>query len=239
MTVTVRQHIQALRDFSSKLEPYLLAVSAYYQNLDADESAPPRISCTQYAYLMASEFYISALSDTQDGLQYSAAASARTLMEVCADMNHIYHDEAKSTERAKKYVDSIAVFRKEAIRVGEAVYSGQMTRLKHLNPWTSSTIESRISKFGDASLGIYDYLSYSAHANPAVISFYQIPPLRDGLEMVISATAIQYMLALMQMAVFHGEAQGVTIELAQQLQEEFSAIEMPEPPRRKRDTIEP
>lgn len=220
----MEEHLNQLDAFDQKLRPHMLKVAEYYQSLAINSKSDPKITCTQFGFLMGGEYYTAALRDAKDGMLFSASGSARTFMEIVADMYHIHHDPKKQDARAKKYVDSLDSFREEILKAADAVEKGTMVRIKQINPWTSTTIEDRMRAFGDAALGMYDYLSYPAHGNPAMVTFYRIEPLKEGLRITVTAAALQMMLSVLHIALKEGGAQGTTLEAVLELQKDFQAI---------------
>jgi hypothetical protein len=181
----------------------------FYAKLPEARREDPRALCMRCAILMSIDFYRTAATASLSKTPLAGGGAARTLIEIVADMYHVFHVPAKAEERAQKYVDSVGVFELALFEVVKDIDEGRPVHVKELNEWTTSKIQHRVAALGSGTEAAYDYLSYFTHANPMGIIHYENETVRDTLKVVVLSAAIQSMISLLHIIAIKEEKEGI------------------------------
>lgn len=204
MRVDAQQQYLELQKTKAKMTELMLIINRrYVEGYNRQAETPVRTSL-RLAYRMSSECFLSITAMIGPGLYLSSASLARIIMEVLADMYHIHTGKSKQKERAKLYVDSVNVYFDRMIESARDLLDGKEIQLQHINPWTSSNIDSRVTALGANSKNVYDFLSTFTHANPGYYAYLSEKKLLDVLQVAILRAAIVHMLSIIKIMASNG-----------------------------------
>jgi hypothetical protein len=93
----------------------------------------------------------------------------------------------------------------EAMRqMATKMLSNEDYSLRHLNPWTSSSIQDRIAARGAGTVQIYDYFSAFTHANPAYQVYLVEKQLGETLRFNVQKAALVHMMDILRLLAVTG-----------------------------------
>jgi hypothetical protein len=132
-------------------------------------------------YRLGYEFYRAGRQEAIQNNIVGLASAIRSGIENTADLKFILGKSQEDfIKRASKYVQSHKVYDTNLIKLASDVNMTVEKRAMHsINPWTTSSIQDRVSGENAAILATYDWMSHFSHPNPGILNYYWEYELKD------------------------------------------------------------
>lgn len=159
-----------MSDIEQRVQAVVERINAWYSSHGIDPKADYPKGAVWINFTLGAEYYFAAQKLLIEGNILGATVNLRSSLENTADIFFITGEANKLERRSRAYVESIDAYREAMSALGDSpLEEGGGNLVERVNPWTTSTIATRLQATGDSLTLIYNLMSYYSHPNPAAM----------------------------------------------------------------------